>query len=72
MKNWISAAKRSKKCKVKKELEAHLEALIYSFERFKYVFQYEYLISHQYGTNLYKIAGDYNFLANIFFGPIHL
>ena len=40
-KKWISAAKDKKTGTSKKELKARLEALIYSFERFEYVLQYE-------------------------------
>ena len=37
-----AAEKIPKKVTSKNELKTRLEALIHSFERFKYVFQYEY------------------------------
>ena len=42
MKKWISVAKKSKNVTSKNEPKTRLEGLIHSFERFKYVFQYEY------------------------------
>ena len=41
MKISFQPQKDQKNVTSKKELKARLEALIYSFERFEYVFQYE-------------------------------